>query len=206
MKPGAPADPRSAAPALRLRVAPSFRRLQHAQRLRWRGRRDRHRGDSNTLLGSGLESLLCGEKASNSAAAPGGPDPRLPANGPAIRGPAVNCAARDNTRRFFEHTVSLAGKAMEADLFFDVRMANLLLGRSSDEALDQPRTLPIPRVRAKMLEALWESSEPEGAKVFALIWTMAIAAWPPTTDRPQIPRCGCLDGQRRRPARQRQRA
>jgi len=121
-----------------------------------------------------------------------------------------------------EHTVSLVRKAMEAEPFFDVQMANLLLGRSSDQALDQPRALRIlevldrvsvgtrlarmivelvqhadplirskaamvvgrrmegfrwiythlleadSRVRANMLEALWENREPECAKVFKL--------------------------------------
>jgi HEAT repeat protein len=121
-----------------------------------------------------------------------------------------------------EQTVSLVRKAMEAEPFFDVQMANLLLGRSSAEALDQLRALRIlevldrvsvgtrltrmigqlmghadplvrskaamvagrrmegfpwiyahlskadPRVRANMLEALWESREPECMEVFAL--------------------------------------
>jgi hypothetical protein len=110
---------------------------------------------------------------------------------------------------------------MEAEPLLDVQMAELLLGRSSHEALDRPRALRIleildrvsvgtrltrmigelvghadplvrskagmvvgrrigfrwiyshlleadPRVRANMLEALWENREPECMKVFAL--------------------------------------
>jgi len=121
-----------------------------------------------------------------------------------------------------EHTLSLVRKAMEAEPLFDVQMANLLLGRSSGEKLDQPRALRMlevldrlsvgtrlgrmigelvehadplirskaamvvgrriegfrwiytrlleaePRVRANLLEALWENREPECVKVFAL--------------------------------------
>jgi hypothetical protein len=84
-----------------------------------------------------------------------------------------------------EHTVSLVKKAMEAEPFFDVQLAELLLGRSSQMALDQPSALRLLEVldrvsvgtrllkaesrdRANMLEALWESRAPECLKVFAL--------------------------------------
>ncbi|MGA3044066.1 MAG: HEAT repeat domain-containing protein [Bryobacteraceae bacterium] len=121
-----------------------------------------------------------------------------------------------------EHTVSLVRTAMEAEPLFDVQMAELLLGRSSDEAVDQRIALRIleildrvspgtrltrmigtlvrhadpqvrskaamvagrrmegfpwiyahlleadPRVRANMIEALWESREPECLEVFEL--------------------------------------
>jgi len=121
-----------------------------------------------------------------------------------------------------EQTVSLVRKAMESERLFDVQLAKLLLGRSSQETLGQRRALRIlevldrvsegtrltrmigelmgdddpqirskaalvvarrmegfhwiyahllqadARVRANMLEALWESREPESAKVFTL--------------------------------------
>jgi len=121
-----------------------------------------------------------------------------------------------------EHTISLVRTAMEGESLFDVQMANLLLGRSSDEAVDQTTALRIlevldrvsvgtrvvrmigqlvrhadplvrskaamvagrrmegfpwiyahlaqadPRVRANMIEALWESREPECMEVFTL--------------------------------------
>ena len=121
-----------------------------------------------------------------------------------------------------EHAVSIVRKAMETDPLLDVQLANLLLGRSSQEALDPPSALRIlevldrvsvgtrltrmigglvghgdpqvrskaamvlgrrmegfrwiyahlleadPRVRANMLEALWENRETECMEVFAL--------------------------------------
>jgi len=121
-----------------------------------------------------------------------------------------------------EHSLSLVATAMEAEPFLDVQLAELVLGRSADEALDGPMALRIlevldrvstgmrlarmigqlqwhpdplirskaalvagrrmkgfpwiyahlldaePRVRANILEALWENPEPECVNVFAL--------------------------------------
>jgi HEAT repeat protein len=121
-----------------------------------------------------------------------------------------------------EHALSLVRTAMEAEPLFDVQIAELLLGRSSDKPIDQLSALRMleildrvsqgtrltrmigtlvrhpdplvrskaamvagrrmagfpwiyahlseadPRVRANMIEALWESHEPECMDVFAL--------------------------------------
>jgi len=107
-----------------------------------------------------------------------------------------------------DQTISLVSKAMEAEPLLDAQLANLLLGRSSHQALLQPTALRIlevldsvsqgtrlagrskaalvighrtesfdwidaqltqaePRVRASILEALWENREMECLKVFA---------------------------------------
>jgi hypothetical protein len=121
-----------------------------------------------------------------------------------------------------EQTVSVVRTAMEGESLFDVQLANLLLGRTSQKTIGQAMALRIlevldrvskgtrltrmigelmgaddpqirskaamvvarrtegfpwiyahlaeaePRVRANMIEALWDSREPECLKVFAL--------------------------------------
>jgi HEAT repeat protein len=86
-----------------------------------------------------------------------------------------------------ETTLSLVRKAMEAEPFFDVQMAELLLGRSSDQAVDQPRALRIlevldrvsPGTRlTRMIGTLLKHADPLVRSKAAMVAGRRIAGFP----------------------------